>query len=435
MTTPQRFERDLTALLEDLYLAGTPDYRDDLVQRVAATRQRPAWTFPERWLPMDIATTRVPTARFPVRAIGVLVLIGLLIAAALTVYVGSQPRLPAPFGVAVNGVVAYVDDGGAIRIADPITGQSDEIVSGPGNERPVFSPDGTHLAYLREVAAGRWDIVVVLADGRQPTVITPEPLATVGYLGWSPDSDAVMTSVPPGRLEAYDAFTRSAPRRLSAEGQELGLGLDDFNADIRDIHRPPAGDEVLFLGSTPAGSALFVANTDGTNARSIVDHERSPIPYARLDVPQWSPDGTRIAFALEPPDAPDTWRIHIVNADGTGLRELSRDPRQRSEGHPSWSPDGTRVAFQRWLINDECGPCVPLPITVVGVDDGVELEVGIVNVDGYRGWNWSPDGRSILEVAQNVGDDRLQIAPSAGGPPQYLDATTTTAPSWQRTAD
>ena len=32
MTSPRRFEQDLPALLADLYLAATPDYRDDLVR-------------------------------------------------------------------------------------------------------------------------------------------------------------------------------------------------------------------------------------------------------------------------------------------------------------------------------------------------------------------------------------------------------------------
>ncbi|HEX6867349.1 MAG TPA: hypothetical protein VF119_01025, partial [Candidatus Limnocylindrales bacterium] len=93
MTTPRRFEHDLPALLEDLYLTGTPDDRNDLVRQLAATRQRPAWTFPERWISMDIATTRVPAAGIPWRSVGLLAVVAVLIVAALAVYVGSQRRL------------------------------------------------------------------------------------------------------------------------------------------------------------------------------------------------------------------------------------------------------------------------------------------------------------------------------------------------------
>ena len=39
---------------------------------------------------MEVATTRVPTARLPMRQLAVLALIGILLVAALAVYVGSQ---------------------------------------------------------------------------------------------------------------------------------------------------------------------------------------------------------------------------------------------------------------------------------------------------------------------------------------------------------
>ena len=74
MTSPRRFEHDLPVLLADMYFAGTPEYRDDLVQQIARVRQRPAWTVPERWLPMDLATKALPGAtRIPWRIVGVLV--------------------------------------------------------------------------------------------------------------------------------------------------------------------------------------------------------------------------------------------------------------------------------------------------------------------------------------------------------------------------
>ena len=142
MTSPRRFEQDLPALLADLYLSRTPDYRDDLVQQIARVRQRPAWTFPERWLPMDLATPSVFRPALPWRQLGVLALIGLLIAAALAAYVGSNRPLPAPFGLAANGVVALVDDAGAIQRVDPVSGEAVVIVPGPGNSRPTYSPDG-----------------------------------------------------------------------------------------------------------------------------------------------------------------------------------------------------------------------------------------------------------------------------------------------------
>ena len=433
MTSPRRFEQDLPALLADLYPSRTPDYRDDLVQQIARVRQRPAWTFPERWLPMDLATPSVFRPALPWRQLGVLALIGLLIAAALAAYVGSDRPLPAPFGLAANGVVALVDDAGAIQRVDPVSGEAVVIVPGPGNSRPTYSPDGSKLAYLRANGNTEFDIVVAHSDGQGPVVITPEPLSEPGYLGWSPDNASIVISVPAGRIDIYDASTAGPARTISVDGQRLGAkGFDDFNGNIQDIFRPPTGAEILFLGSTPSGPALFVADADGTNSRAIIDPDHSKVAYSDLDVPQWSPDGSRIALALATPDDPNLWHIYVADADGTNLRILSRETRPRSESHPSWSPDGAHVALQRWFSNDSCGPCETRPITVVGVDDGVEIEVGIVNVDGYRGWSWSPDGTAIMQVAQNTDEKRLQIVPLDGGPPRFVDVIPESAPNWQR---
>ena len=62
MTSERRFEQELPALLDDLFMGPMPTYRDRLLRQTARTRQRPAWSFLERWLPM------VDVARQPVLA-------------------------------------------------------------------------------------------------------------------------------------------------------------------------------------------------------------------------------------------------------------------------------------------------------------------------------------------------------------------------------
>ena len=80
MSTDRRFERDLPESLRDLYLGPSPDYRYDVLARTSRMRQRPAWMFPERWLPMAVVDRRRLFApNVPWRAIGVLALIGLLL--------------------------------------------------------------------------------------------------------------------------------------------------------------------------------------------------------------------------------------------------------------------------------------------------------------------------------------------------------------------
>lgn len=101
MTTERHLERDLPAILGEIATGRYPDYIDDVLATTAQRRQRPTWTFPERWLPVELVTSRAPVARMPWRQLGVLALIALLLAAAIVGYVASQQaRLTAPFGPA-----------------------------------------------------------------------------------------------------------------------------------------------------------------------------------------------------------------------------------------------------------------------------------------------------------------------------------------------
>lgn len=50
--------------------------------------------------------------------------------------------------------------------------------------------------------------------------------------------------------------------------------------------------------------------------------------------PAWSPDGTKIAFVFLPSKGPP--QIHVMNADGTGVKPLTEIP--GGTDTPAWSP-------------------------------------------------------------------------------------------------
>ena len=102
-------EGELTQWLETTGITPRPDYVDDLLTQTARSRQRSAWRFPERWLPMDL-TARAPTItgrQVPLRLIGLVALVVLALVVGATLLVASQRRLPAPFGPAANGLIVY----------------------------------------------------------------------------------------------------------------------------------------------------------------------------------------------------------------------------------------------------------------------------------------------------------------------------------------
>ena len=190
MTTPTRIERDLPGILGDLSAGPAPDYLDDVFGRTGRMRQRPAWSFPERWLPMaDITRSRAFPYSPPWRTIAVaLVVIALLVVAALA-YVGSQPRrVPSPFGPAANGLITY-EIGGDIYAGDPATGTSRLLVGGTADDHdPGYSPDGTLIAFIRSVNATESELYTVRPDGTDLKRVATSPMMTEPWVNWAPDS-------------------------------------------------------------------------------------------------------------------------------------------------------------------------------------------------------------------------------------------------------
>jgi Tol biopolymer transport system component len=94
-------------------------------------------------------------------------------------------------------------------------------------------------------------------------------------------------------------------------------------------------------GDIPDG--LYTVRPDGSRLRRIYSGGYLGPGAA----PDWSPDGTRIAFQAATRDAPDNSEIFTIKANGRGLRRLTRfGPHLGSGvGAPKWSPDGRRIAF------------------------------------------------------------------------------------------
>lgn len=437
MTTPQRLERDLPAILGELALAPYPDYIDDVLVTTAQRRQRPAWTFPERWLPMDLATQRVPTPTMPWRQLGALALVAILIAAVVAVYVGSQPRLPQPFGPAANGRVVFAA-GGDIYTADPTGGTPTAVVTGPETDlEPKWSRDGTRVVFERKVEGdtGPGLLYVARSDGGDLTMVTPEPVnITPSLLGepWSPYEFS-----PDGRSVLLANTVKGYPTISIAASD--GSGIRDLDVEMMAFEpsfRPPEGAEVLFVGGlTSEPSGIYAVDVSSGAVRTIVE----AMPGYGIAGATWSPDGSRVAYW--------TWggpgselglsaHTHIIAADGTADRPLPDPPGAVWNAGSEWSNDGTRLFILRGYtpFMDDVRPAV-VPADVSSV--GVELPYpGSINQECCSSWEWAPDDSVLLGTPTDaVGRPMPQVLldPQTGGL-RKVPWTSTSDPTWQRVA-
>lgn len=258
MTSDRRFEQDLPELLAQLAHGSTPDYRDHVVQQTARMRQRPAWTFPERWIPMSTITARLaPLPRLPWRTIGLVALLLAALVVGALLSAGSTDELPAPFGRAANGSVAY-STGGDIYTVDPASGSARAVVTGSETDvRPVWSRDGTHVAFFREKAGtpGTGRLYVARAHGSGVIAVTPKLVVNVGHYSFSPD----------GRTIVYLQEVRDGERTMW-EANVDGSGALPFDLGLEadwPAYRPD-GTEILFAGGE-ARSGLRTASMRSTS--------------------------------------------------------------------------------------------------------------------------------------------------------------------------
>jgi len=430
MTSPRRFDQELPAIFAALYPIATPDYRDELVQRIAVTPQRPAWTFIERWLPVDITAQRVAGPRIPMRQFAVLALVGLLVAAALAAYVGSQRRLPDPFGLAANGSIAY-SVAGDILIRNDLAAEPTVVLGGTTDDHdPWFSPDGSRLAFVRTIE-GKDYLMTVRANGSDVRQVLSQPLVDP-FIVWSPDSRSF-------------AFADSV-RGIRALSIVLADGSGSRSIDTGGVvpgdpsWRPPTGEEILFRGQAPDGSLdLYVVASDGTGLRALgLPSERLFGPDWDVTGAAWSPDGSRIAYNVvefDPLSGVNHFRVHVIQPDGTGDVALPGPAPEVMEAWPVWSPDGTSILVHRWtwksapdggrgwlaiLPADGSAPARAIGPEVAGGED-----TGLIKT-------WSPDGTHVLVRAGNTLESFSIVASS--GDFERLDWNATNLPDWQRIA-
>ena len=214
MNGNDRLERELTTWFADTATPRTPDWTADILTATATMRQRPRWSFPARWLPAAVVPRlpRLTLRPVPWRTIALLAALASCSPQPWPLYVGSRPRVPAPFGPAVNGLVAYSENGN-IWTVDPVTGERKAIVSLPGDDvAPRWSRDGTRIAFLR---AGRWRAIARDHERRRQSAWScrrrPFVDADTDSIFWSPNGEWV--AVVAARRAAADDIPRRHDHR------------------------------------------------------------------------------------------------------------------------------------------------------------------------------------------------------------------------------
>ena len=187
------------------------------------------------------------------------------------------------------------------------------------------------------------------------------------------------------------------------------------------------GTGQLLFASTRSGiPQLYLVNADGTDLIQLTIMEKGACQ------PSWSPDGSQLVFispCLGRADFTETIynesSLYIINADGTGLKQLT--PAPGSDFEPAWSPDGTRIAFtsvrggfrQIYSLDVESLEVTLLTNTTNAIESsqpswspaGSKITYMVKRVGAFQIWSMNENGQEAIQLTHS-GQDVWDYLPS-----------------------
>jgi hypothetical protein len=341
----------------------TQGSKQGLQRALAAARrveQRPGWSFPRRWLPRRLAEAQlavpVPAGLMLILLLTLLLMIGLAAARVAT----RPPPWRLLMGPSAEALIAF-QDGHSIHAARVDGSDRRQLSRGVAYAAsPVFSPDGTRVAFISLAApdAIEGQLLVAPIDGTSAVLEVAAgiavPAAPPGSVSWSPDG-----------------------RQIALAGRQGG-------------------------GTT----TIFVAAADGSEVTALTDQRMD------RDLPSWSPDGEWVAYRAVEPDGMRR-HLELIRPDGSEVEQVTTVIATDADlSRLDWSPANDSLLY---LMNVGFGTQTKV---VIDLRFGHTVEPWSDGVGGNfdAGASFSPDGQLLAFLTP---DDGLVVADYDPDSPGY----------------
>jgi Tol biopolymer transport system component/serine/threonine protein kinase len=355
----------------------------------------------------------------------------------------------------------------AIGGSGALKGMPLRLTTDPADDfAPAWSPDGSSIAFLRQVSDGnRYLVLLVPALGgleqRLAEITLPDPEQISGpYLAWLGDGQSLVitdaappsggsalfllsvktgqrrqiTFPPAGDIgdhcvsvspDGSKLLFRRAGLRPEWSGRDYLLAIEAGHGDVAEtaLNRCGAwtadGERVVY----PSGLAMWTVPAEKTSATPslVIETGRG------ANWPDVARSAARMAYARKVGGDLELWKLGVSEAGEASGAAVKFASAWRDEFTPSYSPDGTKVALSAgraetaeiWTCNRDGSGCTQLTWT---------------DSANTGDPSWSPDGRFIAYYSTLSGRARIYTIPATGGSAQAVTAADEDSirPSWSR---
>ena len=328
-----------------------------------------------------------------------------------------------------GSMIAFVEDknlgraGGGLWVVSAQGGTPNKIADAVNATSPIWSPGGNMIAFLDDGDnENKINFISVGENGRSTgnrfASDAPDGYQEAWLLsGWSPGNRIGAVFTKPAETGLYTLPAKGGKAMQVA----VGGGQPRWSPD---------GKQIYFIKGTnnknSAWQGLEIASIPAEGGQSTTVPLRS---VAQMYIPSFgvgnrvSPDGKRIVFSGRTQYDPinflnnDIW---ILPVEGGVPKKLTETPEQSTDMYPCWSPDGKTIAFVRTripekLVTNDYKADIYFVRTNGGEPTPLTAESDSVN---FGPIDWSPDGKFLAYFSKGNYDSGpldLRIISAQGG--------------------
>ena len=257
---------------------------------------------------------------------------------------------------------------------------------------PTLSKDGRTLAFLRASKEGVWNVYLqTLTDAYEaqgePRKLTSEP-GGAWYPMWTGDGKEILYRA--SRQGTWMLW------RIPKDGSGRPAPVASVGPIGSHWSISRKGDRLAYRNNAPQTEIWRLGLKDGKSLERVVS--ATAIDFD----PQYSPDGTRIAYVSR---WLDELRVTVSDSDGANPMQLAMTVGPEA-GPPRWSPDGSQIAY-------ECQNDGNHDVCAVPSGGGNSRRLTRHPAADFLP-NWSHDGKSLYVTSTRSGSHQIWKIPADG---------------------